>query len=86
MTFTKIQNLDQALVDSDEQQIQLQMLLNDSERKTIDLSTQLSESITKQQQQLRSEKEARTALDRMRLEKTRMERHIKNLKSKLHQV
>ena len=76
---SRAQNLDQSLVDAEAQQNQLQLLLDDSERKASDLSAQLSASLSKQQQQLRTEKETRTALDRMKLEKTRLEREVQNV-------
>ena len=68
--------LQQQLTDAEEQQSQLQTLLDESERKSTDLASQLSMALAKQQQQLRMGKETRTALDRAKLEKLRMEREL----------
>ena len=69
-------SLKQQLTDAEEQHSQLQTLLDESERKSTDLASQLSMALAKQQQQLRLEKETRTALDRAKLEKLRMEREL----------
>ena len=60
--------------DNEERAYQLQQLLDDAERRSSDMASQLSSVLSKQQHQLRVEKENRILMDRMKLEKTRMER------------
>lgn len=66
----------QTIQEKEDQLHQLQCLLDEAERKASELSSQIALTLSKQQQQLRVEKETRTALDRCKLEKTRMEREI----------
>ncbi len=68
--------MQQDVCTAEEARSQMQTMLDNAQRKTADLSSQLSLILTKQQQQLRNEKETKSCLDRMRLDKTRLEREL----------
>lgn len=70
----QVQQLSRDLSDTKELLLEQEHACDDSDRKVSELSTQLTAALSKQQQFYRQERELRTALERMTLERSRMER------------
>ncbi|KAF0696299.1 Aste57867_12932 [Aphanomyces stellatus] len=73
---TKIIGLEQELADAHHQCSQMQMAVEEAERKSYDVGSQLAVILSTQQQSLRADVELKSALDRTKLEKTRLEREV----------
>ncbi|EEY57733.1 uncharacterized protein PITG_00301 [Phytophthora infestans T30-4] len=70
----QVQQLTRDLNDAKELLLEQEHACDDSDRKVSELSAQLTGALSKQQQFYRQERELRTALERMTLERSRMER------------
>ncbi|KUF98365.1 Transcription factor IIIB 90 kDa subunit [Phytophthora nicotianae] len=70
----QVQQLTRDLNDAKELLLEQEHSCDDSDRKVSELSAQLTAALSKQQQFYRQERELRTALERMTLERSRMER------------
>ncbi|KAG7394353.1 hypothetical protein PHYBOEH_005285 [Phytophthora boehmeriae] len=70
----QVQQLSRDLADTKELLLEQEHVCEDSDRKVSDLSAQLTAALSRQQQFYRQERELRTALERMTLERARMER------------
>eukprot|EP00644_Phytophthora_capsici_P010545 jgi/Phyca11/116066/e_gw1.30.255.1 len=70
----QVQQLGRDLSDAKELLLEQEHACDDSDRKISELSAQLTAALSKQQQFYRQERELRTALERMTLERSRMER------------
>ncbi|CAK5211284.1 unnamed protein product [Aphanomyces euteiches] len=73
---TKIIGLEQELADAHHQCSQWQMHIEEAERKSADIGSQLALVLSSQQQNLRADVELKSTLDRTKLEKSRLEREI----------
>jgi chromosome segregation ATPase len=70
----QVQQVSRDLSDAKALVLEQEHACDDSDRKVSELSSQLSAALSKQQQFYRQERELRTALERMTLERSRMER------------
>ncbi|ETW03017.1 hypothetical protein, variant 1 [Aphanomyces invadans] len=83
MYATKIIHLEQELADAHHQCSQWQMHVDEAERKSSDVASQLKLVLSSQQQHLRAEVELKSMLDRTKLEKARLEREVAVLRKSL---
>ncbi|OQR97602.1 hypothetical protein ACHHYP_10173 [Achlya hypogyna] len=73
---SKIIALEQELADAHHQGSQLQLVADDAERKAADAAAQLALVLAAQQQHVHQDVQLKSALDRARLEKARLEREL----------
>ncbi|KAH7474670.1 Laminin subunit alpha-1 [Phytophthora ramorum] len=81
----QIQQLSRDLSDAKELLLEQEHACDDSDRKVSELSAQLTVALSKQQQFYRQERELRTALERMTLERSRMEREATMARKKVEE-
>ncbi|KAF1775585.1 hypothetical protein GQ600_3857 [Phytophthora cactorum] len=81
----QVQQLIRDLSDAKELLLEQEHACDDSDRKVSELSAQLTAALSKQQQFYRQERELRTALERMTLERSRMEREATMARKKLEE-
>lgn len=81
----QIQQLSSDLSDAKELLLEQEHACDDSDRKVSELSAQLTAALSKQQQFFRQERELRTALERMTLERSRMEREATVARKKVEE-
>ncbi|KAG3120642.1 hypothetical protein PI124_g7711 [Phytophthora idaei] len=81
----QVQQLTRDLSDAKELLLEQEHACDDSDRKVSELSAQLTAALSKQQQFYRQERELRTALERMTLERSRMEREATMARKKLEE-
>ncbi|KAF4041131.1 hypothetical protein GN244_ATG06663 [Phytophthora infestans] len=81
----QVQQLTRDLNDAKELLLEQEHACDDSDRKVSELSAQLTGALSKQQQFYRQERELRTALERMTLERSRMEREATMARKKVEE-
>ncbi|ETK87937.1 hypothetical protein F441_07860 [Phytophthora nicotianae CJ01A1] len=81
----QVQQLTRDLNDAKELLLEQEHSCDDSDRKVSELSAQLTAALSKQQQFYRQERELRTALERMTLERSRMEREATLARKKIEE-
>ncbi|KAG6610075.1 Transcription factor IIIB 90 kDa subunit [Phytophthora cinnamomi] len=81
----QVQQLSRDLSDAKELLLEQEHACDDSDRKVSELSAQLTAALSKQQQFYRQERELRTALERMTLERSRMEREAMMARKKIEE-
>lgn len=81
----QVQQLGRDLSDAKELLLEQEHACDDSDRKVSELSAQLTAALSKQQQFYRQERELRTALERMTLERSRMEREATMARKKVEE-
>ncbi|EGZ16001.1 hypothetical protein PHYSODRAFT_334198 [Phytophthora sojae] len=81
----QVQQLSRDLSDAKELLLEQEHACDDSDRKVSELSAQLTAALSKQQQFYRQERELRTALERMTLERSRMEREATMARKKVEE-
>ncbi|KAG7389606.1 hypothetical protein PHYPSEUDO_010003 [Phytophthora pseudosyringae] len=81
----QVQQMSRDLSDAKELLLEQEHACDDSDRKVSELSGQLTAALSKQQQFYRQERELRTALERMTLERSRMEREATMARKKVEE-
>ncbi|KAK1945139.1 hypothetical protein P3T76_003672 [Phytophthora citrophthora] len=81
----QVQQLSRDLNDAKELLLEQERACDDSDRKVSELSAQITAALSKQQQFYRQERELRTALERMTLERSRMEREATMARKKVEE-
>ncbi|OWZ23064.1 hypothetical protein PHMEG_0002119 [Phytophthora megakarya] len=81
----QIQQLRRDLSDTKELLLDQEHACDDSDRKVSELSAQLTAALAKQQQFYRQERELRTTVERMTLERSRMEREVTMARKKVEE-